>query len=161
MCIPNIEYQYINPTTQVALFSICTNNCTNIQNITWNIYQGIRNLTSNMVQWRRFNQINNYQNIWFFGTNTSNFTALTQLFIENSEIVYWRFEVIYSFLTESSTSALNFIINQPPQNGSCSINPMNGTTTTLFTISCLNWIDTDGIKDYSFYGKFSSLSLNK
>jgi hypothetical protein len=47
---------------------------------------------------------------------------------------------------------LNFIINQPPENGSCSINPLNGTTSTLFTISCPNWQDQDGIKDYSFDG---------
>jgi len=57
--------------------------------------------------------------------------------------------VIYSFPTESSASALNFIINQPPQNGSCSISPLNGTTNTVFTISCPNWFDEDGIKDYS------------
>jgi hypothetical protein len=46
---------------------------------------------------------------------------------------------------------MNFIINQPPRNGSCSINPLNGTTDTLFTISCLNWFDEYGIKDYSLY----------
>ncbi len=62
------------------------------------------------------------------------------------------FEVIYSFDSEIASSAINFVINQPPQNGSCSINPLNGTTSTLFTISCSNWFDQDGIKDYSFYG---------
>jgi hypothetical protein len=67
MCIPNIEYQYINPTTQVALFSICTGNCTTVQNVTWNIYQGSMNSTSNICQWTLFNQTNFYQNIWFFG----------------------------------------------------------------------------------------------
>ena len=59
----------------------------------------------------------------------------------------WKFEVVYTFLSETSSSALNFIINQPPYNGSCSINPLNGTTSTLFTISCPNWFDADGIKD--------------
>ncbi|CAF4346396.1 unnamed protein product, partial [Adineta steineri] len=49
------------------------------------------------------------------------------------------------------SSALNFVINQPPQNGSCSIDPLNGTTSTLFTISCPNWLDEDGIQDYSLY----------
>jgi hypothetical protein len=88
------------------------------------------------------------------GINTSNITATNQLFTENPQIVYWRFEVIYSFPSGSSTSALNFNINQPPQNGSCSISPTNGTTDTLFTISCVNWIDQDGIKDYLFYGMF-------
>ncbi len=161
----------MNPTTQVALFSVCIGNCTSIDNITWNVYQGVMNSTSNIVQWTRFNQMNQYQNNWFFGksflffihiifdtvslgSNTSNFTSTNSLFISNSFIEYWRFEVIYSFPTEISSSALNFRINQPPQNGSCSINPLNGTTSTLFTISCSNWQDQDGIQDYSVYRMF-------
>jgi hypothetical protein len=66
MCSPNLEFQLLNPTTQVALFSICVGNCTTIQNITWNIYQGSMNSSSNITQWTLFNQII-YQNIWFFG----------------------------------------------------------------------------------------------
>jgi hypothetical protein len=50
-----------------------------------------------------------------------------------------------------SVGLSNFIINSPPINGSCVIYPLNGTTSTLFTITCLNWFDSDGIKDYSFY----------
>ena len=89
---------------------------------------------------------------YFIGTHTSNFTATDQLLMNNLQINYWRFEVIYSFDSYTSTSALHFMVNQPPQNGSCWINPTNGTTTTIFTIYCSNWIDTDGIKDYLFYG---------
>jgi hypothetical protein len=69
MCIPNMEYQYINPTTQVALFSACLNNCTTVENITWNIYQGSLNSSSNITQWTLFNQMNSYRDIWFFGKN--------------------------------------------------------------------------------------------
>ena len=37
--VSNIHYlQRINPTTQVALYAICVDNCTRIYNITWNIY---------------------------------------------------------------------------------------------------------------------------
>jgi hypothetical protein len=43
------------------------------------------------------------------------------------------------------------MINSPPANGSCSITPSNGTTSTLFNIICSNWFDKDGIKDYSLY----------
>jgi hypothetical protein len=93
-------------------------------------------------------------NLFFLGTNTSNFTATNDLFINNPHTTYWRFEVVYSSPLESSSSVLNFMINQPPQNGSCSISPTNGTTSTLFTISCLDWIDKNGIKDYSFYSMF-------
>ncbi|CAF1454324.1 unnamed protein product [Rotaria sp. Silwood1] len=152
MCIPNVEYQYFNPTTQVALFSMCMDDCKTVQNITWNIYQGSMNSSSNTTQWILFNQMNAYQDIWFFGMNTSNFTAINKLFIDNPYIIYWRFEVVYSFSSESSSSSLNFIINRSPQNGFCSISPTNGTTSTLFTISCFNWTDDDGIKDYSIYG---------
>ncbi len=88
------------------------------------------------------------------GTNTSNFTAIDTLFLNNPEISFWRFEVVYQFLSHTSTSALNFIINPSPDNGSCSINPLNGTTTTLFNVSCPNWFDADDIEDYSLYGMF-------
>jgi len=149
MCSPNLEYQFVNPTTQVALFSIPIGNYSAIQNITWNIYSGQIINSSSSYQWILFNQT---KNSWFFGKNTSNFTAMNQLFLQYPSIQVWRFEVVYSFLTEISTSALNFIINQPPQNGSCSISPSNnGTTSTLFTILCSNWYDEDEIKDYSVY----------
>jgi hypothetical protein len=80
MCIPNVEYQYINPTTQVALFSICVGNCITVQNITWNIYQGSMNSTSNIVQWTLFNQMNSYQDIWFFGEDIYLFYIINKLF---------------------------------------------------------------------------------
>jgi len=148
LCAPNLEYQFVNPTTQVALFSIVTGSYSTIQNITWNVYSG----EMNSSQWTLFNQ-NPYENIWFFGRKTSNFTATNQLFLSYPSIQLWKFEVVFSFPTQISTSALNFIINQPPQNGSCSISPSNGTTTTQFTISCSNWFDEDGIKDYSIYSQ--------
>ncbi|CAF1525374.1 unnamed protein product, partial [Adineta steineri] len=152
MCVPDLEFQLLNPTTQVALFTLCIGTCTNLQSIKWNIYQGSDNSTSsNSTQWILFNQTSSYENIWFFGTNTSNFTATDQLFLNNLQISLWRFEVVYTFLSAISTSALNFIINEPPANGSCSINPLGGTITTLFTIECPNWYDVDGIQDYSLY----------
>ncbi|CAF1190677.1 unnamed protein product, partial [Adineta steineri] len=152
MCVPNLEFQLLNPTTQVALFTLCIGTCTSLQSIKWNIYQGSDNATSsNSTQWVLFNNTILYENIWFFGTNTSNFTATDQLFLNNLQISLWRFEVVYTFQFAISTSALNFIINQPPANGSCSINPLGGTITTLFTITCPDWYDVDGIQDYSLY----------
>lgn len=90
------------------------------------------------------------------GRSSSNFTATNQLF-QNESIEYWRFEVVYSFTSENSSSALNFRINQPPKNGSCVIDLVNGTSSTLFTINCSNWADEDGLKDYSVYGLFDSI----
>ena len=169
MCVANMEFQLINPTTQVALFAVCTGNCTNVRNITWNIYQGETNTSGNITQWMLSSQLGQQQNIWFFGRRifsssknvlidilgryTSNFTVTNKLFSSNTTISHWRFEVVYSFVSGKSTSALDFIINQPPSNGSCSISSLNGTTSTLFTILCVDWFDENGIKDYSLYSK--------
>lgn len=100
--------------------------------------------------------------VWLIisGTTTSNFTAANQLFLSNPQVDLWRFEVVYSFISETSSSALNFVINQPPCNGSCSITPLNGTTTDPFSISCPNWVDQDGIQDYSLYSMWRFF-LNK
>ncbi|CAF1680110.1 unnamed protein product, partial [Adineta ricciae] len=148
LCSPNGEFQLVNPTTQLSLFTLCIGTCTNIENIYWNIYQSS---SVNSTQWTLFNQIHSYENIWFFGINTSKITITNDLFINNSQINLWKFEVVYTFLSTTSTSSLNFIRNQSPYNGSCSIFPLNGTITTVFTISCSNWIDVNGIKDYSLY----------
>lgn len=83
--------------------------------------------------------------------NTNRFTALNSLFLNNSHISFWRFEVVYKFVEENSSSALNFRINQPPDNGTCTTSPSNGTTSTLFRIDCSGWLDTDDIEDYSFF----------
>ena len=88
----------------------------------------------------------------FVGLNTSNLTATNQLFLSNPQLNLWRFEVVYTFQSETSISSLNFQLNQSPSNGSCSIIPFNGTTSSLFDIQCSNWFDDDGIKDYAIYG---------
>jgi hypothetical protein len=45
-------------------------------------------------------------------------------------------------------------INHPPSKGrGCSISPPNGHTSRLYTITCQNWDDSDGIKDYFLHGK--------
>jgi hypothetical protein len=85
------------------------------------------------------------------GIHTTDFTVTNKLFLNNPERIYWRFEVIYTFEKENSSSSFIFRINQPPRNGSCNINPLNGTTNTLFTISCSNWFDENKIKDYFVY----------
>ena len=91
----------------------------------------------------------------------SNFTATDRLFLNNLAVQLWRFEVVYTFTNETSTSALNFVINQSPSNGSCVITPHNGTTSTTFTVICPNWYDEDGIKDYSLYGTLMSSEIHR
>ena len=58
LCVPNLEYQLINPTTQVALFALCLGNCTLPRNLTWNIYRGENNASQNITQWTLFTPTN-------------------------------------------------------------------------------------------------------
>ena len=70
MCITKNEYKYINPTTQIALTSFCIDNCYNLSsiiNIKWNVYYGIENLTSNIIQWEILENTTQYINTWIFG----------------------------------------------------------------------------------------------
>lgn len=73
MCLPNLEFQLVNPTTQVALFTICIGACANILSIEWNIYQSSDN-SSATTQWVLFNQMDSYENIWFFGKQLHHYT---------------------------------------------------------------------------------------
>ena len=91
----------------------------------------------------------------FSGMSTSNFTASNDLFLSNSLVQFWRFEVVYSVGKDIGSSGLNFAVNQPPANGSCWISPLTGATSTVFTVSCPGWLDTDGVKDYSLYSTAS------
>lgn len=160
MCIPYFEYQRINPTTQVSLMSICVGNCQSIVNTQWRIYRGFQLNSTEIISWEIFNRTNPDENSWFFGMNTVNVTVLSHLFQTYSQIEYWRFEVTYEFASQSSTSALHFLINQPPQNGSCQIKPQQGTIDTLFSISCFNWFDDDDVKDYSLYGSKTNIFVD-
>jgi len=55
---------------------MCIGSCINLQNITWNIYQGSPNSSSNITEWILFNQMILYQNIWFFGKNSFALTVI-------------------------------------------------------------------------------------
>jgi hypothetical protein len=73
LCIPNVEFQRVNPTTQVALFSVCENNCMPNANIKWHIYYGIMYSAINYTDWSLFNQTMFHENNWFFGKEILNF----------------------------------------------------------------------------------------
>lgn len=148
LCAHNNEYQTLNPTNQLSLYSICVDDCIDFETIQWTIYyQNPLNST-----WILLNNTNLYDNIYFFGLQQVNLTTIKELFETNSEIQFWRFEVNYSFASKKiSSTSINFQINSPPSNGSCSINPSTGTVLTLFEISCSNWFDSNGIQDYLLY----------
>ena len=75
LCAPDREYQIVNPTTQVALFSACMPLCPSIINVTWTVYQGTLNSSSpsSVVQWTPFPSMSQFANSWFFGECSSSF----------------------------------------------------------------------------------------
>jgi hypothetical protein len=152
ICSSNKQFHYVNQNTQLSLYSLCLANCPTLANITWNIYQK----SNKTIQWIPVNQI---ESSWFFGLNTKNLTILKDLFSNNDKILYWRFEVIYSFQSDIINSTFDIELNQSPKNGYCSINPPNGTIMTLFKITCSDWFDQDEIKDYTIYSSYYFFSF--
>lgn len=162
------ESMLIDPTRQLMLSSYCESDCDLLSGSTimWNIYQ---RSTINHSQWNILNRTSFYDSRWFFGKikcdeselrrfdialglNSSNLTISSDMFSMNSQIEHWRFEVIYSIGSDSTSSSFDVRINRGPTNGNCSIEPKNGTSLTMFNVSCWNWFDADGIKDYSVFG---------
>ena len=92
------------------------------------------------------------------GLLTADLTVVKELFEAYDAVDRWQFKVIYNFDSMESSSVIDFRRNQCPSNGSCSIYLANQTT-QLFTIHCLDWLDEDGIKDYSFSSKVLSVRL--
>ena len=167
MCSFNFEYQFLNLISQLALFPVCINNCSMIMNTTWEIYQGASssNFSSPIVEWTPLNSsfhdyffgkyfsFIHFRLIVLTGRNSINLTAIQDLFLDNPQISFWRFELTYSFSNETSSTTLDFQTNEPPKNGSCSISPPGGTTITVFNIRCSDWMDSDDIKDFLFYSR--------
>jgi hypothetical protein len=176
MCSPNVEYQRINPTTQALVTSTCVQTCENATDIViqWNVYRGFQTgYPNNDIQWILFTNMDAYENILFFGKNqfvffclenlffkgrsTKNITVANQLFLNNPTIEYWKFESVYTVTSfngiATGAGAIRFTINSPPQNGTCNIDQTTGTTMSSFQITCSNWVDSDGVNGYSFYGR--------
>ena len=177
LCVPHAQFQRINPTTQIALISTCIGSCRSVRSVEWNIYQGTA-VASNITVWTPFHRMYLYDERFTFGTDpsfcpcllsgnvlsgrqTNRFTVAKNLILDHPEIIYWRFRVLYTLESGPSSSSMDFIINQSPFNGSCSIDPGGGTTRTLFSVSCLRWLDDDGIKDYTLYSTLKIFSISR
>jgi hypothetical protein len=87
-------------------------------------------------------------------------TIKPALFFASHNIARWKidFEVLTSSFyggTAFGYSSIVVGINQLPKVDSCSIEPQNGTTNTIFQISCNNMIDSDGfVAKVEYYSKF-------
>ena len=88
---------------------------------------------------------------------------IPELFDKYASIVFWRIDYqIENIHSKQGLASLVLIKNQPPQNGSCSINHFIGIgLQTPFLIECTNWFDLDGsIVRYEYFGKFFYLKRN-
>jgi hypothetical protein len=141
----------INANDQLDLKGSCLSVCSKESSIfTYNLFM----LNTGSNQWISFTN-----NSYYFYTGLSPQTDLTikeKLFRDFPSQTIWKIElnVYVPRTTTSGSTSILFLVNFPPINGSCDITPKNGTTNTLFSISCWNWFDTDGYLDsFSYYGK--------
>lgn len=66
------------------------------------------------------------------------------------EDVSYHLEVILDNLNgyDKSYAILDLKTNKAPENGSCTVDPMNGTAVNTFNVNCFDWQDPDGIWKY-------------
>ena len=140
----------INANDQLDLKGSCLSECQKESTIfTYYLYM----LNSSSNQWVSFTN-----NSYYFYTGLNPQTDLTikeELFEDFPFQTIWKVELNVNVPRKntSGSTSIKFLVNFPPRNGSCDINPKNGTTNTLFSISCRNWIDTDGYSDsFAYYG---------
>lgn len=87
-------------------------------------------------------------------------TISSLLFQKYSNITYWKIElsVIYYFNGTKFKGIDEIIlkVNELPVNGTCQVYNHTGIAfETNFLISCVDWVDPDGIiYSYDFYGNF-------
>jgi len=87
-------------------------------------------------------------------------TISSLLFQKYSNITYWKIElsVIYYFngTKFKGIDEIIFKVNELPVNGTCQAYNHTGIAfETNFLISCVDWVDPDGIiYSYDFYGNF-------
>lgn len=141
----------INSNDQLDLKGKCLSGCNFEQSIySFNLYM----LNSNSNSFLRFT---NYSKYVQTGSTETEITVKKDLFQDFSSQKIWKIElnVFFPIQNISGSASIFFMVNFPPKDGSCGINPKNGSTSTLFTISCLNWIDSDGnVDSFAYYGFF-------
>lgn len=69
MCLSRTQFHYVNPTTQLALFSRCFGHCSPIEKIHWKIYQGSILSTNQIPLWTLVPSLSSTS---FYGNSSSN-----------------------------------------------------------------------------------------
>ena len=138
----------INANDQLDIKGACLSGCDRDLN-----YYNFRLYMFNSNQWISFPNTS-----YYFKTGISpqhDLTVKEDLFQDYSFQAIWKIE-LEVFLPKrniNGSTSIVFLVNYPPRFGFCNIDPRNGTTNTIFSISCLNWIDSDGgLDSYSYYG---------
>ena len=152
-CKPYLGYMKINSNDQLDLKGSCLSKCDGIS-IAYSF--SIFTLDSTLNTWTPFTN-----NLYFFTTGLSNsyLVVFKDLFRDYSSQVIWKIQsnielITFANETLSASTSMIVYVNYSPRNGVCMASPISGTTNTLFSINCNNWIDTDGsVVSYSYYGK--------
>ena len=149
-CVPYLSFTKINSNDQLDLIGSCVSNC-NGTNLEYNFT--LFYMPTGALSWTPFSQ-----DSYYVKTNEK-FIIKKQLFTDYPYVL-WKVQMTGSLINyfnenlESATSTL-FYVNYSPKSGTCDINPKSGNTNDLFTLSCLNWLDSDGfVAKYVYYGKF-------
>ena len=150
----------MNSNDQLDLVGSCLVGCTG-SDLTYefNLYM----LDSSSNTWILFTNSSYY---FTWGSSNSNLTILKNLFDDHSLQTIWKIQlnviVAYGNQSYTGSTSVQVLVNYPPLLGVCDINPRNGTTSTLFQISCNGWTDVSGtVTLFSFYGIYFNLFRNK
>ena len=149
----------INSNDQLDVEGTCLFACDGL-GITYNFYLYFLDVGINA--WTPFTNVS-----YFYKSNLSD-TGLViskDLFIDYSNRIYWKVQMTSTLITYSRSnltgfSSVLFYVNFSPLNGTCDINPKNGSTNDLFNIDCNHWADSDGnVVSFSYFGNIFLLFL--
>ena len=152
-CSPYLDYTKINANDELDLIGYCLSNCDGLS-LTYTFYIYMLNSSSN--NWIPFT---NESYFYKSADADSNLIISNDLFKLHSHQHIWKMELsvtvlTYTYQNLTGDSSILFYVNFPPLNGTCDIEPKNGTTNDIFNIECDNWSDGEGnIASYSYYGK--------
>jgi hypothetical protein len=152
-CTPYLDYMKINSNDELDLIGSCLSKCDGLR-LTNTFYVYMLNSSSN--EWISFTN----ESFFYQPTESNtNLIVLNDLFKLYPHQRIWKIKFIttvltFTYMNLTGESSILFYVNRPPLNGTCDIQPKNGSTNDLFFISCEKWSDGEGIvTSYSYYGK--------
>ena len=149
-----MDYMRINSNDQLDLEGLCLSGCDGLS-LTYDFNLFMLDLANR--KWIPFNASLSY--LIRLNQSSKDVTISKDLFEDYPNQNYWKVKMTTHLLTftfkenTSSESSIYFHVNHSPWNGTCDINPRNGSTQDVFKISCDFWLDIDGnILTYAYYG---------